>query len=53
LRKANSEIADACLIGGITFDAENTRLVKTYAKGWKPEPDKEYLPLLAPPAEAT
>jgi hypothetical protein len=52
LRKANLEIADACLIGGITFDAENARLVKTYAKGLKPEPDKEYLPLLAPPTEA-
>jgi hypothetical protein len=36
LRKVNSEIADACLIGGITFNAEHSRLVKTYAKG--PEP---------------
>lgn len=52
LREVNSEIADACLIGGITFDAEHSRLVKTYAKGLKPEPDREYLPLLALPANA-
>lgn len=43
LRQVNAEIADACLIGGITFDAEQSRLVKTYAKGLRPEPDREYL----------
>lgn len=53
LREVNSEIADACLIGGITFDAGHSRLVKTYAKGLKSEPGREYLPLLAPPAKLT
>ncbi len=43
LRQVNAEIADACLIGSITFDAEQSRLVKTYAKGLRPEPDREYL----------
>lgn len=45
LRERNVEIADACLIGSITFDAEQSRLIKTYAKGLKPEPDREFLPL--------
>ncbi len=45
LREINVEIADACLIGSITFDAEQSRLIKTYAKGLKPEPNREFLPL--------
>lgn len=45
LREVNVEIADACLIGSITFDAEQSRLVKTYAKGLRTEPDREYLQL--------
>jgi len=49
LRGVNAEIADTCLIGSITFDAEHSRLVKTYAKGLRPEPDREYLPLQSPP----
>lgn len=48
LREVNAEIADACLIGSITFDADHSRLVKTYAKGLKPEPDRAYLPLQSP-----
>lgn len=48
LREVNAKIADACLIGSITFDAEQSRLVKTYAKGLQPEPDREYLPLQLP-----
>jgi hypothetical protein len=52
LRQVNAEIADACLIGSITFDAAQSRLVKTYAKGLRPEPDREYLPLQPPPSEA-
>jgi len=50
LREVNAEIADACLMGGITFDAGQSRLVKTYLKGLRPEPDREYLPLQPPPA---
>lgn len=53
LREMNAEIADACLIGSITFDAEQSRLVKTYAKGLKPEPAREYLQLQAPSAAHT
>lgn len=49
LREENSEIADACLIGSITFDAAHSQLVKTYAKGLRPEPDREYLALQSPP----
>lgn len=45
LREINVEIADACLIGSITFDAEQSRIIKTYAKGLSPEPDREFLPL--------
>ena len=52
LREVNAEIADTCLIGSITFDAEQSRLVKTYAKRLRPEPDREYLPLQSPPAAA-
>lgn len=48
LREVNAEIADACLIGSITFDAAQSRLIKTYTKGLKPEPDKEYLQLQFP-----
>jgi hypothetical protein len=51
LREINVEIADACLIGSITFDAEQSRLIKTYAKGLRPEPDREFLQLQ--PAEAS
>ena len=45
LRSVNADIADSCLIGGITFDTEKSQLVKTYAKGPRPEPDRSYLPL--------
>ncbi|KAF0166088.1 MAG: hypothetical protein FD157_707 [Rhodocyclaceae bacterium] len=53
LREVNIEIADSCLIGSITFDAEQSRLVKTYAKGLRPEPDREYLALSSPPARTS
>lgn len=52
LREVNAEIADTCLIGSITFDAEHSRLVKTYAKGLRPEQDRENLPLQTPPKAA-
>lgn len=52
LRVVNAEIADACLIGSITFDPEQSRLVKTYLKGLRSEPEREYLPLQPPPAVA-
>ena len=52
LREVNAEIADTCLIGSITFDTEHLRLVKTYAKWLRPEPDREYLPLQTLPDAA-
>lgn len=45
LRRDYPDVAEACLVGGITFDEENLRLVKTYAKMTKPEPARRYLPL--------
>lgn len=51
LREEHIDIANACLIGGITFDEAGMRLVKTYAKGLNPEPDREYLPLQPAPAK--
>ncbi|HAT1976813.1 hypothetical protein SCZ71_15310 [Legionella pneumophila serogroup 1] len=45
LRKENPDVADACLIGSISFDKENSRLVKTYFKGLNLEAPKEYLDL--------
>jgi hypothetical protein len=38
-------VAEACLIGSITFDREHERLVKTYAQGLDVEPAREYLQL--------
>lgn len=40
---ANSELAEYSLSGGISFEPANRRLVKTYAKGTRREPDREYL----------
>ena len=48
LVEALPDVASACLAGGITFDAENSRLVKTYAKGLDREAPKEYLDLERP-----
>jgi hypothetical protein len=39
------EVAASCLTGGITFDKEHSRLVKTYAKGLELEAPKDYLDL--------
>lgn len=48
LRKVNAEVADACLIGGISFDEGQSRLVKTYAKGLHAEPQRDFLQLQTP-----
>lgn len=45
LRQFNVDIAEACLIGGITFDAEQCRLVKTFAKGLNLEAPRQFLTL--------
>lgn len=45
LRKENPDVADACLMGSISFDKENSRLFKTYFKGLNLEAPKEFLDL--------
>ena len=41
----NPDLAEACLMGGITFDVSNKRLVKTFIKGLNKEEPKEFLAL--------
>lgn len=48
LQADNEEVADACLIGSISFDKDQSRLVKTYFRGLKKEPPREYLDLDRP-----
>jgi hypothetical protein len=44
LRAANLEVAEACLVDGMSYDSENRRLVKTYAAGGlRKEPHYVYL----------
>jgi hypothetical protein len=43
------DVAKACLMGGVAFDEQGSRLVKTYAKGIEREPDRAYLTLDPPP----
>ena len=43
LRRDLPDVADSVLIGGISFDEQNRRLVKTYAKGLEREPARHYL----------
>jgi hypothetical protein len=45
VRRKNLDIAEACLIGTITYDASETRLVKTFTKGLETEPARDYLSL--------
>lgn len=47
LRAANLEVAEACLVDGISYDSENRRLVKAYpAGGLRKEPIYVFLDLL-------
>ena len=39
------DVANACLIGSITFDEKNRRLIKTYRKGLSRKAPREYLKL--------
>jgi len=45
LRIENSDIAEACLIGTITFDEKKNQLVKTYEKGLSKEAPQNRLQL--------
>jgi hypothetical protein len=46
--KRSPKAAKAALIGTISFDAENKRLVKTYIEGLRSEPPRDYLQLDEP-----
>jgi hypothetical protein len=37
------KVAEACLQGSISYDADNHRLVKTFSGATEPEPDRDYL----------
>ncbi len=52
LVKKQYKVAKACLVGTITFDAERSRLVKTYIEGLRLEAPKVYLELSEPAVEA-
>jgi hypothetical protein len=45
LRKVRPDVAALCLVGNVTFDKANRRLVKIYVKGLSSEAPKEYLDL--------
>lgn len=46
LQAYNPRVAEACLVDGMTYDAENLRIVMTYpAEGLRREPQYEYLQL--------
>lgn len=45
LHESHPTVAEACLMGSITFDADRNRLVKTYASLADREPSREFLEL--------
>jgi hypothetical protein len=53
VRREYPKVAEACLVGSISFDAKRKRLMKTYAEGLNRKPDQRYLSLLEPPAQLT
>lgn len=48
LHENHPTVAKACLMGNVTYDAENLQLVITYASRADREPNRDVLPLLAP-----
>lgn len=44
------KVAEACIQGSVTYDAEKHRLVKTYSNETRKEPNREYLDLDTPGA---
>ena len=46
---ANPQIAEACLVDGMSYDAEHSRLVKTHEGGIRRKPTYIYLDLLDAP----
>lgn len=53
LRNQLPRVADAVLMGGITYDEQHNRLVQTSLSGLRTEPYKEYLQLADTPEQAT
>ncbi|MDR5754996.1 MULTISPECIES: hypothetical protein [unclassified Caballeronia] len=50
LHEYNPRVAEACLVDGISYDAQNRRLVRTYlAEGLRREPNHVYLQLDSAP----
>lgn len=45
LHKSHPTVAEACLMGGITYDNANKQLIKTYASHADREPDRDVLSL--------
>lgn len=45
LHKSHPTVAEACLMGGITYDTENMQLVKTYVSRADREPNQDVLSL--------
>lgn len=45
VRREYPDVAEWCLLGSITYDEELRRLVKTYAKGTRPEPNRAFMQL--------
>jgi len=48
LMRSNPRVAEACLIGSITYDSEGQRIVKTFVQGLRAEPPKSFLSLDMP-----
>jgi hypothetical protein len=54
LNNYNPRVAEACLVDGVTYDAENQRLVRTYpADGLNPTPLRIYLDLDPPTSDSS
>lgn len=51
LKSVQPDVAESCLMGSISFDAQEARLVKTFARGLSLTAPENYLELMSPPAE--
>ncbi len=49
LLEENPHVAEACLMGAVTYDATNHRFVKTFTGMTGKEPHREYLDVIQPP----
>lgn len=51
LHAYRSRVAEACMLGSITYDAEHRRLLKTYPSGLEREPKRDYFDVDPPPSK--